>query len=491
MNDSMPLVSLALPIKNGLPGLKATIAGLTRQTYRNFELVVQDSCSTDGTIEYLASLNTFFPIHIVSEPDCNLVEGYGRAVQRCGGDLATAIACDEVLDDIALETYVSWWRQHPEAIYIYGGKRLVDRNGCVVQVYQPKSFNLLEYIRHQDHSCPTMAGILNRRLIGSEFYVDTTLMSVPDFELFVRLALRFGEHRVLCKEAITMTASATPVSMTYRPDATMQFERDKLRVMERVLSGDLHAQFMDYLRKDLRFNLFKSFADFLYSISGDTDLTRRYVALASATRPHDPSLRRFARISRRLVWDKANDCLQQISVQPSKPPPAATLSYSVDLQTSIVVNNDWASSGASATDHGRRLRIKTPAHPWHYAAVLSISLQGLDLEGTWAWLKIHVHGVRGCAMLSLFDESCNEIIGERAAQSEIGDQDLYFDVLSSSDGVLIRNGSVQQISEVEIESVELWTCPIPTESDTEGVVSIPGDGSSLGHLRTCSINEGR
>src|SRR5262249_46988432 len=118
MNNSTPLISLALPVKNGLPHIKATLAGLSRQTYRHFELIVQDSCSTDGTLEYLKSLNTFFPIRIVSEPDRNLVEGYHRATQRCRGSLLTVIACDEVLDDNALETYVSWSKQHPEAIYI-------------------------------------------------------------------------------------------------------------------------------------------------------------------------------------------------------------------------------------------------------------------------------------------------------------------------------------------------------------------------------------
>ena len=100
-------ISLLLPVKNGMPHLKATIGGLLRQTYRDFELVVQDSCSTDDSVAYLRSLDTFFPIRIESRPDSSLVEGYNRAAKRCKSQLAVAIACDEVLDDNALETYVS------------------------------------------------------------------------------------------------------------------------------------------------------------------------------------------------------------------------------------------------------------------------------------------------------------------------------------------------------------------------------------------------
>src|SRR5262249_21871158 len=130
-------VSLLLPVKNGMPHLKATVAGLLRQTHRDFELVVQESCSTDDSVAYLRSLVTFFPIITESKPDRSLVEGYNRAYRRCTSHLVVAIACDEVLDDNALETYVSWHRDHPEAVYICGGVRFVDSQGRVVEVFQP------------------------------------------------------------------------------------------------------------------------------------------------------------------------------------------------------------------------------------------------------------------------------------------------------------------------------------------------------------------
>src|SRR5947207_9073465 len=101
-----PHVSIALPVKNGLPHLKDAIAGLCRQTYDSITLVVQDSASTDGSLDYLRSLETPFTVDLVSQSDRSLVAGYNRALQRCTGDLVVAAACDEVLDDDAIERYV-------------------------------------------------------------------------------------------------------------------------------------------------------------------------------------------------------------------------------------------------------------------------------------------------------------------------------------------------------------------------------------------------
>jgi glycosyltransferase involved in cell wall biosynthesis len=132
-----PHVSVALPVKNGMPHLKDAVAGLCRQTYDTITLVVQHSCSTDGSLEYLRSLKTPFPIDIVSEPDGSLVAGYNRALQRCTCDLVVAAACDEVLDDDAIERYVRWHKDNPDAVFIYSGMRLHDGRGGAMRDFQP------------------------------------------------------------------------------------------------------------------------------------------------------------------------------------------------------------------------------------------------------------------------------------------------------------------------------------------------------------------
>ena len=48
-----PLVSITMPVYNGLPLIKASIESIKQQTYSNWECIIIDDGSTDGTSDYL------------------------------------------------------------------------------------------------------------------------------------------------------------------------------------------------------------------------------------------------------------------------------------------------------------------------------------------------------------------------------------------------------------------------------------------------------
>ncbi|MGH7084560.1 MAG: glycosyltransferase, partial [Acetobacteraceae bacterium] len=313
-----PKVSVALPVRNGLPHLAEAVEALRRQTFRDFELVVQDALSTDGSVDYLRRAGLPFPVRLVSERDGSLVAGYNRAVRRCTGDLVVAAACDEVLDDDALEQYVSWYDENPSALYIYGGSRILEPSGTLRE-FQPKDFRLIDYVRHQ--TCPTTAGAFNRGLLGREFYFDESLKTVPDFEFFTRVALRFGEGRILCKRAITMTARGDETSTSFRPSAFGQFAHDKRIVIDRLTKGRLRRALLERLRSDAIFHMHAQFAEQIHGLAGDGPLFREQVLAAQAAMPGHPEVRRLAAMSRHFLWDEAAlAAILRRNVAPLPPP---------------------------------------------------------------------------------------------------------------------------------------------------------------------------
>ena len=52
-----PLISVGMPIKNGMPFLKESLQNIIEQTYSNIEIIISNNCSTDKTQEYLSKVN--------------------------------------------------------------------------------------------------------------------------------------------------------------------------------------------------------------------------------------------------------------------------------------------------------------------------------------------------------------------------------------------------------------------------------------------------
>ena len=53
--SSVPAISILTPVWNGLPYVKECIASVLAQEFQDWELLIGDNGSTDGTREYLAS----------------------------------------------------------------------------------------------------------------------------------------------------------------------------------------------------------------------------------------------------------------------------------------------------------------------------------------------------------------------------------------------------------------------------------------------------
>lgn len=228
-----PLVSIVIPTKNSLPHLKNAIEGVRKQTYRNFELIIQDAVSTDGTLEYLSTITDLPKIDIRSEPDSGLGQAYNRGISRCNGDYIFLTASDERIFDRTIEKVISWYKIYPGAAFIYGGMSLVDQQGKIQSTYIPSPFDPLKF-----RSCQvflSFAGLLNRKVIGKELYYDESLKTSPDYDFFLRLSRLFSNEYFIRRTEILMSALCDRTSMSFRSESFEQFCKDKQFILDRFL----------------------------------------------------------------------------------------------------------------------------------------------------------------------------------------------------------------------------------------------------------------
>ncbi len=85
--ERLPLVSFGLPVRNGAPTIAQAIESVLAQTFEDWELVISDNLSTDGTSEICASFAARDERirHVPSGRDLSIHENFRAAFHHSRG----------------------------------------------------------------------------------------------------------------------------------------------------------------------------------------------------------------------------------------------------------------------------------------------------------------------------------------------------------------------------------------------------------------------
>ena len=102
----MVRVSVCIPVYNGAATVVRSIQSVLAQTYRDFECVVVDNNSTDGTADAVATVADSRVRLVRNETNIGLVGNHNKCVQTARGELIQFVHADDWLLPRSLETLV-------------------------------------------------------------------------------------------------------------------------------------------------------------------------------------------------------------------------------------------------------------------------------------------------------------------------------------------------------------------------------------------------
>lgn len=133
----MAKYSIILPVRNGIPYVKECIASIFNQTHKDYNIVILDNASTDGTSEWLQSLNDHRIAIYPSSSSLSIEENWGRIKTVPRSDFMTMIGHDDVLDSNYLETIDKLVQKHPDASLYQTHFRYIDSKGAELKKCMP------------------------------------------------------------------------------------------------------------------------------------------------------------------------------------------------------------------------------------------------------------------------------------------------------------------------------------------------------------------
>jgi glycosyltransferase involved in cell wall biosynthesis len=131
---SAPLVSIGMPLYNGGEYLELALRSLLTQTYENFELVICDNASTDGSEEICKSYADADSRIEFSKNNANLgsIKNFKKVFELSSGEYFVWASCHDLWSPNFLEQCVRVLQEEPSVALCYAKSFWIDTVGNVL-----------------------------------------------------------------------------------------------------------------------------------------------------------------------------------------------------------------------------------------------------------------------------------------------------------------------------------------------------------------------
>ena len=110
----VPQITVAMPVYNGEGYVHLAIQSVLDQTYSDFELLIVDNCSTDGTLEVVKAFSDpRIRLH-VNTSNLGMVSNWNRSVELATGEYIKFLSHDDLLDTTCLEEQIAGFMRHKQ-----------------------------------------------------------------------------------------------------------------------------------------------------------------------------------------------------------------------------------------------------------------------------------------------------------------------------------------------------------------------------------------
>ena len=193
----MNQISIILPVRNGGEHVKVCVKSILSQTYTDFNLLVLDNKSTDGTLEWISALDDdrimIFPGAIPLEIEDN----WARIRDISKNEFITLIGHDDILHPHYLEEMDRLIAKHPDASLYQAHYSFINGDGKFTGYCMP--MDEIQY-GHEFLACQmarTMNSMGTGYMMRSKDYdelggipTDYPNLIFADYQLWVQLSLK-------------------------------------------------------------------------------------------------------------------------------------------------------------------------------------------------------------------------------------------------------------------------------------------------------------
>ena len=178
----MKLFSIITICKNDLDNLKKTVKSVAVQNFKNYEYLIVDGGSNDGSLDYIKSIRN---IEYISEPDNGIYDAMNKGINISNGSYICFMNSGDVFyDKFVLNNIAKEIWKDSKIDFFYGD--VVYPSFCQYIIKNPKK--ILKFLLFRGGICH-QSWILKREIYHAVNGFDLSFKVLADYELLLKVII--------------------------------------------------------------------------------------------------------------------------------------------------------------------------------------------------------------------------------------------------------------------------------------------------------------
>jgi len=270
---SQPIISVCIPSYNGENYIGETIESVLSQTYKDFELVITDDCSTDRTIDIIGEYKDYHIRLIKNESNLGAEDNCNKVISESKGKYIKLLHHDDLLYSSCLENQVEILEafENKDVVLVCCGRDIInERDRKILQrKFKGKSgrFSGGQIIKKTVRAGTNIIGEPSSVLFRSDILrktggFDGSIPYLTDLDLWCRMLLHgdiYISSKVLCAFRVSSTSLSTAIGRSQRKE----FEKFVNKLYE---DKRYHLDVFDCLSGKVKAYFYGIFRNLLYKV---------------------------------------------------------------------------------------------------------------------------------------------------------------------------------------------------------------------------------
>lgn len=187
IDDSVPKVSVLLPVYNAEQFIDEAIKSILEQTYTNFELLILNDGSTDNTSAFIESYKADSRVQVIEHENMGLVGTLNKGLSLAKGLYIARMDADDIAHHTRFEKQIDYLENNPEVAVLGTAINLIDEDGLFIRTISHPSRPKLDSAMLSGNFLAHPTVMIRARALEHISGYRSAFLQAEDYDLWLRL----------------------------------------------------------------------------------------------------------------------------------------------------------------------------------------------------------------------------------------------------------------------------------------------------------------